>query len=215
MQRTREESSSQKVIRSVSSLAVIGLLQKIIVVLWWPLNADTIIFGCIFSYLTFSDQPLWYVVGLGSVVWRWVMVVRDCLTWLPDKPSCCASQARLTHSSSLQRLPPRLLHYLEGLRYLGNVNVARGIFMFVRRIWATAMHLDSRKSRLCTILARLAGCAINICIFLMLLSDFRVRGLRSIPIPPRPALTDFFQTNSKIKVYTLPVLWYFISSSQW
>ena len=50
------------------------------------------------------------------------------------------------------------------------------------------------------------------CIFLMLLSDFRVRVLRSIPIPPITTFTEFFYADVKINICPLPVS-YFISTS--
>ena len=52
-------------------------------------------------------------------------------------------------------------------------------------------------------------------IFLMLLSDFEVQGLRSIPTSPLMALTEFLNADAETNVLPLPVLWYFISTSLW
>ena len=54
MLRTREDSSSWKVMRSVSSLALVGLKQEMLVALGLPLKVATVILGCVFSML-FSD----------------------------------------------------------------------------------------------------------------------------------------------------------------
>ena len=51
------------------------------------------------------------------------------------------------------------------------------------------------------------------CIFLILLSDFRMRRPRSIPTPPMMRLTEFFHEDAEIKVHSLPISWYLISTS--
>ena len=51
------------------------------------------------------------------------------------------------------------------------------------------------------------------CIFLMLSSDSRACGLRSMPTPRMTALTEFFPADAEINVHSLPVSWYFISTS--
>ena len=51
------------------------------------------------------------------------------------------------------------------------------------------------------------------CIFSMLLSDCRARGLRSIPIAPIAAFTEFLHVDEDINVQPLLVSWYFISCS--
>ena len=43
------------------------------------------------------------------------------------------------------------------------------------------------------------------CIFSMLLSDFRVQGLKNIPTPPVITLTEFFCTDPEINVHPLQV----------
>ena len=53
------------------------------------------------------------------------------------------------------------------------------------------------------------------CIFSKLLSDFRVRELRSVPTPPLTALTEFFHADAETNIHPLPVLWYSISTSLW
>ena len=47
------------------------------------------------------------------------------------------------------------------------------------------------------------------CIFSMLLSDFRARGLKSVPIPLMMALTEFFHADTEINIHPLPELRYF------
>ena len=49
------------------------------------------------------------------------------------------------------------------------------------------------------------------CVFSVLFGDFRARALRSIP----QTLTEFFHADSETNAHTLPVSWYFISSSLW
>ena len=53
------------------------------------------------------------------------------------------------------------------------------------------------------------------CIFSMLFSNFRVRGRRTLPIPPMMALTEFFHVDTETNVCPLLVLWYLISSLLW
>ena len=52
------------------------------------------------------------------------------------------------------------------------------------------------------------------CIFSILLSDFRAKGLRNIPISSTAALTHFLHANAEINVHLLPGSCYFISSSR-
>ena len=46
----------------------------------------------------------------------------------------------------------------------------------------------------------------------ILLSDYRVHGLISIPTLPIMALTKFFYADAETNVHPLPVLWYIIST---
>ena len=51
------------------------------------------------------------------------------------------------------------------------------------------------------------------CIFSMLLSDFRLRGLRCILTLPSIALTEVFHADAEINIDPLSVSGYFISNS--
>ena len=49
------------------------------------------------------------------------------------------------------------------------------------------------------------------CIFLILLSDFRARRLRSIPSLAMLALTEFFLADVGINVHPLPVFYFYFT----
>ena len=49
-------------------------------------------------------------------------------------------------------------------------------------------------------------------IFFMSFYDFEARGLKSIPVPPVAALTEFFRVDASTNVHPLPGPWYFCSS---
>ena len=53
------------------------------------------------------------------------------------------------------------------------------------------------------------------CIFSMLLSDFRARGLRSIPTLPMTELTEFLPADADSNIHPLPISLYFTSASLW
>ena len=49
----------------------------------------------------------------------------------------------------------------------------------------------------------------------MLLSDFRARGLRSIPTLTTTELTEFLPADADSNIHPLPISLYFTSASQW